>query len=201
MVIPSTSGSADQQPPPDLPSYLFNNRIVYLGMTLVPAVTELILAELLYLQFENAEKPIFMYINSTGSEKKGEKYGYDTEAFAIYDTMCYCKAPIHTICVGSAFGEAAMLLAAGHPGARAALPSASIMLKQPMSMMRGQASDLDIKRKEVMQTREQHLDILALHTKMSRDQIAKDSSRNFYLDPAQAVEYGIIDKVLTDPMK
>ncbi|KAJ6347894.1 hypothetical protein OIU76_004395 [Salix suchowensis] len=87
MVIPYTRGSAWEQPPPDLASYLFKNRIVYLGMSLVPSVTELILAEFLYLQYEDEEKPIYLYINSTGTTKGGEKLGYETEAFAIYDVM------------------------------------------------------------------------------------------------------------------
>uniref|UniRef100_A0A2P2J5B7 ATP-dependent Clp protease proteolytic subunit n=1 Tax=Rhizophora mucronata TaxID=61149 RepID=A0A2P2J5B7_RHIMU len=87
MVIPYTRGSAWEQPPPDLASYLFKNRIVYLGMSLVPSVTELILAEFLYLQYEDEEKPIYLYINSTGTTKGGEKLGYETEAFAVYDVM------------------------------------------------------------------------------------------------------------------
>jgi hypothetical protein len=112
-VIPSLQGDASSQAPPDLPSYIFKERIVYLGMTLVPSVTELILAELLYLQYEDNSKPIQLYINSTGTSKEGQKYGYDTEAFAIYDTIQYVKPPVHTIVVGTAWGEAAMLLAAG----------------------------------------------------------------------------------------
>jgi len=112
-VIPSLQGDASSQLPPDLPSYIFKERIVYLGMTLVPSVTELILAELLYLQYENNIKPIHLYINSTGTSKEGQKYGYDSEAFAIYDTIQYVKPPVHTIAIGTAWGEAAMLLAAG----------------------------------------------------------------------------------------
>jgi len=107
-------------------------------MTLVPSVTELILAELLYLQYEDSNKPVQLYINSTGTSKDGQKYGYDTEAFAIYDTIQYIKPPVHTVAVGTAWGEAAMLLASGAKGHRSALPAASIMLKQPMSSYRGQ---------------------------------------------------------------
>mmetsp|Transcript_7139 Transcript_7139/g.15985 ORF Transcript_7139/g.15985 Transcript_7139/m.15985 type:complete len:173 (-) Transcript_7139:315-833(-) len=112
-VIPSLQGDASSQSPPDLPSYIFKERIVYLGMTLVPSVTELILAELLYLQYEDSNKPVQLYINSTGTSKDGQKYGYDTEAFAIYDTIQYIKPPVHTVAVGTAWGEAAMLLASG----------------------------------------------------------------------------------------
>ena len=94
------AGDAASQPPPDLPSYLFKERIIYLGMTLVPSVTELILAELLYLQYEDPKKPIYMYVNSTGTSKKGSKFGYEAETFAIYDTIQYIKPPLHTLCVG-----------------------------------------------------------------------------------------------------
>ncbi|XP_022892780.1 ATP-dependent Clp protease proteolytic subunit-related protein 4, chloroplastic-like isoform X1 [Olea europaea var. sylvestris] len=149
MVIPFSRGSAWEQPPPDLASYLYKNRIVYLGMSLVPSVTELILAEFLYLQYEDEEKPIYLYINSTGTTKGGEKLGYETEAFAIYDVMRYVKPPIFTLCVGNAWGEAALLLAAGAKGNRSALPSSTIMIKQPIARFQGQASDVELMRKEV----------------------------------------------------
>nr|XP_010924329.1 ATP-dependent Clp protease proteolytic subunit-related protein 4, chloroplastic isoform X3 [Elaeis guineensis] len=149
MVIPFLRGSAWEQPPPDLASYLYKNRIVYLGMSLVPSVTELMLAEFLYLQYEDAEKPIYLYINSTGTTKGGEKLGYETEAFAIYDVMRYVKPPIFTLCVGNAWGEAALLLAAGAKGNRAALPSSTIMIKQPIARFQGQATDVDLARKEI----------------------------------------------------
>mmetsp|Transcript_1496 Transcript_1496/g.6720 ORF Transcript_1496/g.6720 Transcript_1496/m.6720 type:complete len:219 (+) Transcript_1496:103-759(+) len=154
-VIPSLQGDASTQAPPDLPSFIFKERIVYLGMTLVPSVTELILAELLYLQYEDKSKPIYLYINSTGTSKEGQKYGYDTEAFAIYDTMKYVNPPVHTVAVGTAWGEAAMLLASGEKGNRAALPSASIMIKQPIDAFRGQATELEIQRKEMRNTKKQ----------------------------------------------
>ncbi|KAB1227405.1 ATP-dependent Clp protease proteolytic subunit-related protein 4, chloroplastic [Morella rubra] len=155
-VIPFSRGSAWEQPPPDLASYLYKNRIVYLGMSLVPSVTELILAEFLYLQYDDAEKPIYLYVNSTGTTKGGEKLGYETEAFAIYDVMRgilfhfrYVKPPIFTLCVGNAWGEAALLLAAGAKGNRSALPSSTIMIKQPIARFQGQATDIELARKEV----------------------------------------------------
>ena len=166
------------------------------GMVLVPSVTELILAELLYLQYEDAQKPIFMYINSTGTTKDGQKYGYDTEAFAIYDTLKYVKPPVHTLCVGTAFGEAAMLLAAGAQGHRAALPSSTIMIKQPISMFRGQATDLEIQRQEIRNTKRQLVEILAKCTDKTEDVIEADIARPKYFTPYDAVEYGLIDKVL-----
>eukprot|EP00270_Netrium_digitus_P021768 TRINITY_DN952_c0_g1_i1.p1 TRINITY_DN952_c0_g1~~TRINITY_DN952_c0_g1_i1.p1 ORF type:complete len:345 (+),score=57.91 TRINITY_DN952_c0_g1_i1:124-1035(+) len=196
MVIPFQRGEAFQQPPPDLPSYLFKNRIVFLGMSLVPAVTELIMAELLYLQYDDVSKPIYMYINSTGTTKDGEKLGYETEAFAIYDTMQYVKPPIFTLCVGNAWGEAAMLLAAGAKGNRAALPSSTIMIKQPIAQFRGQATDIDIARKEVRSVKNELVTLYARHTGHSREKIEEDIRRPKYFNPDAAVEYNIIDKVL-----
>uniref|UniRef100_A0A7S0MTB3 ATP-dependent Clp protease proteolytic subunit n=1 Tax=Pyramimonas obovata TaxID=1411642 RepID=A0A7S0MTB3_9CHLO len=195
-VIPMLQGDASEQAPPDLPSFLFKERIVYLGMSLVPAVTELILAELLYLQYENADKPITMYINSTGTTKEGQKLGYDTEAFAIYDTMNYVKPPIHTLCVGNAWGEAALLLSSGEKGYRASLPSATLMLKQPISQFRGQASDIEIQRKEIRNTKRQTFEILARNCDKEIEDLERDVNRPLYLPPYQAVEYGLIDKVL-----
>ncbi|CAI0417757.1 unnamed protein product [Linum tenue] len=112
-------------------------------MSLVPSVTELILAEFLYLQYEDEEKPIYLYING------GEKLSYETEAFAIYDVMGYVKPPIFTLCVGNAWGEAALLLAAGAKGNRSALPSSTIMIKQPIGRFQGQATDVELARKEM----------------------------------------------------
>ncbi|CAM6094341.1 unnamed protein product [Calypogeia fissa] len=196
MVIPFQRGDATQQPPPDLPSYLFKNRIVFLGMSLVPSVTELIMAELLYLQYEDPEKPIYMYINSTGTTKDGEKLGYETEAFAIYDTMRYVKPPIFTLCVGNAWGEAALLLAAGSKGNRAALPSSTIMIKQPIAQFRGQATDIDIARKEVRNIKTELVTLYARHLGHSAEEIEEDIRRPKYFSPEEAIEYGIIDKVL-----
>ncbi|KAI4369984.1 hypothetical protein MLD38_018372 [Melastoma candidum] len=196
MVIPFSRGSAWEQPPPDLASYLYKNRIVYLGMSLVPSVTELILAEFLYLQYEDAEKPIYLYINSTGTTKGGEKLGYETEAFAIYDVMRYVKPPIFTLCVGNAWGEASLLLAAGAKGNRSALPSSTIMIKQPIARFQGQASDVDLARKEVKNVKAELVKLYAKHIGKTEEQIEADIRRPKYFSPSEAVEYGIIDKVL-----
>ena len=111
-------------PPPDMPSLLLSNRIVYLGTPIASQVTELIISELLYLQNESQEKPVLIYINSPGTTTEdGRPTGFESEAFAIYDTMNYCKAPVHTVLVGKAYGLAAMLLAAGVKGKRSALKS------------------------------------------------------------------------------
>ncbi|MCD7466614.1 ATP-dependent Clp protease proteolytic subunit 3 [Datura stramonium] len=196
MVIPFSKGSALEQPPPDLASYLYKNRIVYLGMSLVPSVTELLLAEFLYLQYENEEKPIYLYINSTGTTKDGEKLGYETEAFAIYDVMSYVKPPIFTLCVGNAWGEAALLLAAGAKGNRAALPSSTIMIKQPIARFQGQATDIELMRKELKNVKAELVKLYSKTIGKSPEEIEADISRPKYFSPSEAVEYGIIDKVL-----
>ena len=184
-------------PPPDLPSLLLKERIVYLGMPLVPAVTELVIAELLYLQYEDPEKPIKIYINSTGtSSYNGEPIGFETEAFAICDTMKYIKPPIHTICLGSAMGMAAMLLSAGTKGCRASLPNATIVLHQPKSYARGQATDIQIRAKEVLANKKTMVDILSENTGQPPEKISKDMDRIFYITPQEAVGYGLIDRVL-----
>eukprot|EP00898_Chlorokybus_atmophyticus_P001368 jgi/Chlat1/2231/Chrsp17S02547 len=200
-VIPQTQGEAYTQTPPDLPSYLFKQRIIYLGMTLVPSVTELILAQLMYLQWDDNKKPIYMYINSTGVQKGGEKYGFETEAFAIIDTIQYMAAPIYTLAIGNAYGEAAMLLAAGAKGHRAALPSASIMIREPIQQFRGQATDIMTQRNLMRQTNRE----IALHLSQCTghpiDKIAADVRRPKYFTPHEAKEYGLIDMVLEAPKK
>lgn len=194
---PYYGNASYRTPPPDLPSLLLNERIVYLGMPLVPAVTELIVAELLYLQYEDPEKPIKIYINSTGtSGYNGDPVGFETEAFAICDTMRYIKPPIHTICLGSAMGMAAMLLSAGTKGCRASLPHATIILHQPKSYAQGQATDIQIRAKEVLANKATMIDILSRNTGQTTEKIAKDMDRLFYITPHQAVEYGLIDRVL-----
>ncbi|KAM7256877.1 hypothetical protein ACFE04_012618 [Oxalis oulophora] len=195
-VIPYTEGNADEQPPPDLASYLFKNRIVYLGMSLVPSVTELLLAEFLYLQYDDADKPVYLYINSTGTTKNGEKLGYETEAFAIYDVMRYIKTPVFTLCVGNAWGEAALLLAAGSKGNRSALPSSTIMIKQPIARFEGQATDVELARREINNVKTEMVNLFAKHIGKPAEQIEADMRRPKYFSPSEAVEYGIIDKVV-----
>lgn len=194
---PYYGNASYRTPPPDLPSLLLNERIVYLGMPLVPAVTELIVAELLYLQYDDPDKPIKIYINSTGtSGYNGDPVGFETEAFAICDTMRYIKPPIHTICLGSAMGMAAMLLSAGTKGCRASLPNATIILNQPKSYAQGQATDIQIRAQEVLANKATMIDILSRNTGQTSEKIAKDMDRLFYITPYQAVEYGLIDRVL-----
>ncbi|CAK8562672.1 unnamed protein product [Lathyrus sativus] len=196
MVIPFTRGHAREQPPPDLASYLFKNRIVYLGMSLVPAVTELMVAEFLHLQSEDEKQPIYMYINSTGTTKGDKKLGYETEALAIYDIMRHVKPPIFTLCVGNAWGEAALLLASGAKGNRSALPSSTIMIREPIARFQGQATDVNLARKEITRVKKELVKLLARHTEKTTEQIEADVRRPKYFSPSEAIEYGIIDKVL-----
>lgn len=185
-------------PPPDLPSLLLHNRIVYIGMPLVPAVTELIIAELLYLNYESDSKPVYMYINSSGTmNAQGQSVGFETEAFAVADCMKYIKPPVHTICLGQAYGAAAMLLSQGAKGHRFALPNASIMLHQPRSQARGQASDIAIKAREVLANRRVTCGLIAQACDKDIEAVMADAGRTKYLSPDEAVEYGMIDKVLT----
>lgn len=194
-------------PPPDLQSLLLKERIVYLGLPLYSSddikrqvgidVTELIIAQLLFLQFDDPEKPIYFYINSTGTSwYGGDAIGFETEAFAICDTINYVKPPVHTICIGQAMGTAAMILAAGTKGYRASLPHATIVLNQAKSGARGQATDIQIRAKEVLENRQTFLEILSKNTGQSVEKIQKDTDRMFYMTPETAKEYGLIDRVL-----
>lgn len=194
-------------PPPDLPSLLLKERIVYLGLPLFSSddakrqlgidVTKLIIAQLLYLQFDDPEKPIYFYINSTGTSwYTGDAIGFETEAFAICDTLNYIKPPVHTICIGQAMGTAAMILSAGTKGFRASLPHATIVLNQPRTGAQGQATDIQIRAKEVLSNKEAMLDILARNTGQTPEKLAKDTDRMFYMGPQEAKEYGLIDRVL-----
>lgn len=194
-------------PPPDLPSLLLKERIVYLGMPLFSSddvkrrvgvdVTELIIAQLLYLQFDDPEKPIYFYINSTGTSwYDGDAIGYETEAFAICDTLSYIKPPVHTICVGQAMGTAAMILSAGTKGYRASLSHATIVLNQPRTGTQGQATDIQIRAKEVISNKTTMLEILSKNTGQPIEKITQDTDRMFYMTPEEAKEYGVIDRVL-----
>uniref|UniRef100_A0A6U3WBP8 ATP-dependent Clp protease proteolytic subunit n=1 Tax=Ditylum brightwellii TaxID=49249 RepID=A0A6U3WBP8_9STRA len=184
-------------PPPDLPSLLLHNRIVYIGMPLVPAVTELVIAELLYLNYESTDEPITMYINSSGTTTaNGQSVGFETEAFAIADVMKYVRPPVHTCAIGQAFGAAAMLLSQGKRGRRSALPNATILLNQPRSQARGQASDIAIRAREVAHNRRTTCELIAQACAKPVGTVMDDCKRVKYLQPHEAVEYGLIDRVL-----
>jgi ATP-dependent Clp protease, protease subunit len=166
-------------------------------MPLVPAVTELIIAELLYLNYESTTEPITMYINSSGTTTAtGQPVGFETEAFAIADVMKYVRPPVHTVAIGQAFGAAAMLLSQGKRGHRYALPNATILLNQPKSQARGQASDIAIKAREVIHNRKTTCELIAAACGKRTEDVMADCSRVKYLQPKEAVEYGLIDKVI-----
>lgn len=209
---PYRGDSYYRTPPPDLPSLLLKERIVYLGLPLVSPdeykeqmgidVTELIVAQLLFLQFDDPEKPIYMYINSTGTSwYGGEAIGFETEAFAICDTMNYIKPPIHTICIGQAMGTAAMILSSGTKGCRASLPNGTIILHQARQGAQGQATDIQIRAKEVLENKRMMMQILSKNTGQPIERLEKDTDRMLYMNPYQAKEYGLIDKVLDSNKK
>jgi ATP-dependent Clp protease, protease subunit len=166
-------------------------------MPLVPAVTELIIAELLYLNYESTTDPVTMYINSSGTTTAdGQSVGFETEAFAIADVMKYVRPPVHTVALGQAFGAAAMLLSQGKRGKRFALPNATILLNQPRSMARGQATDIAIKAREVAHNRRTTCELIAAACGKPVGTVMEDCSRVKYLQPDEAVEYGLIDMVI-----
>ncbi|KAK7332999.1 hypothetical protein VNO80_29759 [Phaseolus coccineus] len=187
------------RPPPDLPSLLLNGRIIYIGMPLVPAVTELVVAELMYLQYMDPKEPIYIYINSTGTTRDdGETVGMETEGFAIYDSMMQLKNEIHTVAVGAAIGQACLLLSAGTPGKRFMMPHAKAMIQQPRIPSSGlmPASDVLIRAKEVLINRDNLVKLLAKHTGNSEETVANVMRRPYYMDATKAKEFGVIDRVL-----
>lgn len=185
-------------PPPDLATRLFSERIMYLGMPIDSSVAELLTAQLFVL-VQEAPDPIYFYINSTGIAKSNNKYGNEHEAIAVHNMLRGVQkfCPVYTLAVGNAFGEAALLLAAGSPGKRAALRSATIMLRQPLQRLYSmQASDIDIYRQVTRDKTSTMAKYLALHTKKTEEQILDDFQRPRYFNPYEAVQYGLIDTVL-----
>jgi len=172
----------------DIFSRLLKENILFIGTPIDDQIANLIIAQLLYLEAEDPEKDIHIYINSPG--------GVVTSALAIYDTMQYIKPDISTICVGHAASAAAVLLAAGASGKRYALKNSRVMLHQPAGGFQGQASDIDIHAREIIRTREQINEILVHHTNQPLEKIARDTDRDFFLSPEEAKEYGLIDEVL-----
>lgn len=172
----------------DIFSRLLKERIVFLGSGVDDNVSNVIIAQLLFLEADNPEKDITFYINSPG--------GSVTAGMAIYDTMQYVKCDIATLCMGQAASMGALLLAAGAEGKRYALPNSRIMIHQPMGGFQGQATDIDIHAKEILRMREDLNKILANHSKKSIKQIQKDTERDNFMSAVEAKKYGIIDKVL-----
>jgi ATP-dependent Clp protease, protease subunit len=172
----------------DIYSRLLKDRIIFLGTPIDDTVANLIMAQLLHLESEDADKDINLYINSPGGEITG--------LFAIYDTMQFIKPEIATYCMGQAASAAAVLLAAGTKGKRHALPHARILIHQPYSGAGGQASDIEIQAKEIMRMRELLEHVLAHHTGQTMEKIRKDTDRDFIMNADEAKEYGIVDEVI-----
>ena len=172
----------------DIYSRLLRERIVFLGTPIDDSVASLVIAQLLFLEAENSDKDIFLYINSPG--------GYVSAGLGIYDTMNYIKPSVATICMGQASSMAAILLAGGATGKRSALPNSRVMIHQPLGGAEGQASDIKIQADEILRQRTRLNTILAKNTKQTLRKIEKDTDRNFFMNADEAKTYGIIDTIL-----
>lgn len=172
----------------DIYSRLLKERIIFLGGPVVDQVANSVIAQLLFLEHEDPKKDIMLYLNTPG--------GSVTAGMAIYDTMQYVKPPVSTICVGMAASMGAVLLAGGAKGKRFALPNSEILLHQVMGGAEGQASEIEITARQILKIKEKLNHILAKHTGQKIDKIEKDTDRDFYLNPAEAKEYGLIDEVI-----
>lgn len=172
----------------DIYSRLLKERIIFLGTGVDDQISNLIVAQLIFLESEDADKDIFMYINSPG--------GSITAGMAIYDTMQYIKAPVNTICIGQAASMGAFLLAGGAPGKRMALPNARIMIHQPLGGATGQATDIEIQAQEILRMKKMINDLLHIHTKQDIEKLEKDTERDFFMSAAEAKDYGLIDTII-----
>ena len=172
----------------DIYSRLLKERVVFLCGPVEDLVANVVLAQLLFLESENPDKDIHLYINSPG--------GMVSSGLAIYDTMQFIKPDVSTLCVGQAASMGALLLAGGAKGKRYCLPHSRVMIHQPLGGFQGQASDIDIHAQEILRTRERLNDILSLHTGQPLDRVKNDTDRDNFMSGTEAVEYGIIDEVL-----
>jgi len=172
----------------DIFSRLLKDRIIFLGTEIDDTVANLVVAQLLFLESEDPDKDVHLYINSPG--------GYAHAGLAIYDTMQYIRPDVSTICVGMAASAAAVILAGGTKGKRFTLPNSRVMIHQPAGAAKGQAADIEIHAREIVRTRERLNEILAKHTGQPIERVAKDTDRDFFMSPEEAKEYGLIDMVL-----
>ncbi|PNE19859.1 Clp protease ClpP [Mesotoga sp. Brook.08.YT.4.2.5.1] len=177
----------------DIYTKLLSERIVFLGWPIDDEVSNIVVAQLLFLESQDPEKDISLYINTPG--------GSITSGLAIYDTMQYVKPDISTICIGMAASMGAILLAGGTKGKRFALPNSRVMIHQPFGGAEGVAKDIEIRAKEILYLRDELNKILAKHTGQSIKKIEKDADRDFFMSSAEAVEYGMIDKVIEQKTK
>ena len=173
----------------DIFSRLLRERIIFLGTQIDDMVANLVVAQLLLLDSENPEKDIMLYINSPG--------GSVTAGFAIYDTMQHIRADVSTICLGQAASMGAFLLSSGTKGKRMALPHSRVLIHQPLGGAQGQATDIELEAKEILRMKEMLTGILAENSGQDLERLQKDCERDYYMSAAQAVEYGLIDKVIT----
>jgi len=173
----------------DIYSRLLKDRIIFIGSSIGDEVSNLVIAQMLFLESEDPDKDINLYLNSPG--------GSVTAGLAIYDTMQYVKPPISTTCMGQGASMGALILAAGAKGKRYALPHSRILIHQPMGGFQGQATDIDIHAREILRMREELNQILAKHTGQPLDRLQEDTERDFFMTGDQAKEYGIIDEVVT----
>ena len=172
----------------DIYSRLLRERIVFLNGEVNDAVSALVCAQLLFLEADNPNKPIHLYINSPG--------GVVTSGFAMYDTMRYIKAPVHTVCMGTARSMGSFLLMAGQPGERVALPNASLHVHQPLGGFQGQASDILIHAEEMLKTKRRIIRLYAEHCRRSLEEVERTLDRDHFMTPEQALEWGLIDRIL-----
>ncbi|OQY28670.1 MAG: ATP-dependent Clp endopeptidase, proteolytic subunit ClpP [Candidatus Cloacimonetes bacterium 4572_55] len=172
----------------DIYSRLLKDRIIFLGAPIDDGLANVVIAQLLFLESEDPEKDIFLYINTPG--------GLVSSGFAVYDTMQFIKPDISTTCLGMAASMGAFLLSAGTKGKRMALPNSKVIMHQPLGGVRGQASDIEIHAREIIKTREQMTSLFARHTGQSTEKIAKDIERDFFMTSDEALDYGLIDQVI-----
>ncbi len=172
----------------DVYSRLLKDRIIFLGVPIDDMIANVVIAQLLFLQMEDPKKDVSIYIHSPG--------GYVTAGMAIYDTLQFISCDVATYCIGQAASMAAVLLAAGSKGKRFALPNARIMIHQPLGGAQGQASDISIQAKEILRTKRQLNQILAMHTGQPLERLEKDTDRDFFMSADEAKEYGIVDEVV-----
>ena len=177
----------------DIYSRLLKDRIIFLGAPVDDIFANLIIAQLLFLEAEDPEKDINLYVNSPG--------GSVTAGLGIYDTMQYVKPPINTICLGQAASMGAFLLTAGTKGKRFALPNARVMIHQPMGGFQGQATEIDIHAREILKIRERLNELMAKHTGQPLERISQDTERDYFMSAEEAKRYGLIDEVITRPPK
>ncbi len=172
----------------DIFSRLLKDRIIFLGEGIDDHISSLVIAQMLFLEAEDPDKDIYLYINTPG--------GIVTSGLAIYDTMQYIKPDVSTICIGQAASMGSLLLAAGAKGKRSALPNSRIMIHQPAGGFQGQASDIEIQAKEIVKVKKRLNEIYSVHTGQKVDKVERDMDRDYFMTPKESMEYGLIDKVI-----